>query len=292
MLNLVWDMETNDPDDFLTLLFLAGHPQVNLKAVTILPGTSHQIGLVRHALQTWFNLDIPIGVHELITPKTKSTVSQWHYDAYGDIPPSNFALLASRVLLDNCDSDTTLLTGAALTNLRSAIKHSTTSPFTVGRLVAQGGFAGEGVVPPQLQLDKFKGLSVSPTHNLIGDTKAATAVLSYSGIAQRYFVSKNVCHRVVYDQHMHDTIAQHKHDNLALNLIWQGMDVYLKTNPSGKILHDPLAACCAIDPTIGTWAEVELYREGNAWGARLARGSDTWIIIDYDHDKFMRVFTA
>ena len=33
----IWDMETGDPDDFLTLVLLAGHPRVDLKAVTITP---------------------------------------------------------------------------------------------------------------------------------------------------------------------------------------------------------------------------------------------------------------
>ena len=157
--------------------------------------------------------------------------------------------------------------------------------------MAQGGFAGEGVVPPELQLDKFKGLTTAPTHNLIGDNKATDAVLSHEGITQRSFVAKNVCHRVFYDQTMHDVVGRVKDESLALRLIWQGMDVYLKQNPMGKMLHDPLAACCAIDPTIGTWVEVELYREGNAWGARPSPGSNTWIIIDYDHDAFVRVFT-
>ena len=48
--NIVWDMETMDPDDYLTLLLLLGHPQVNLKAVTITPGSQHQVGFVRAAL--------------------------------------------------------------------------------------------------------------------------------------------------------------------------------------------------------------------------------------------------
>ncbi|MFB2980068.1 hypothetical protein [Microseira sp. BLCC-F43] len=53
-------METGDPDDFLTLLLLLGHPAVNLKAVTITPGSPQQIGLVRKAL-SFFNLDIRAG---------------------------------------------------------------------------------------------------------------------------------------------------------------------------------------------------------------------------------------
>ena len=47
----VWDMETSDPDDFMTLLLLLGHPRVDLRAVTITPGTPEQVGLVRWALR-------------------------------------------------------------------------------------------------------------------------------------------------------------------------------------------------------------------------------------------------
>ncbi len=157
--------------------------------------------------------------------------------------------------------------------------------------MVQGGFAGEGVVPAELQIDKFKGMTAYPTHNLIVDNKATNAILGYEGITKRYFVSKNVCHRVFYDKQMHAIVGQNKANSLALSLIWQGMDVYLKDNPQGKMLHDPLTACCAIDENIGTWAEVELFREGNAWGARLKPGSKTWIIIDYDHERFVHIFT-
>ncbi|WP_434421721.1 hypothetical protein [Nannocystis pusilla] len=51
MIDVVWDMETGDPDDFLTLLLLLGHPQVNLKAVAVTPGTPDQVGVVRRALE-------------------------------------------------------------------------------------------------------------------------------------------------------------------------------------------------------------------------------------------------
>jgi hypothetical protein len=67
--------------------------------------------------------------------------------------------------------------------------------------------------------------------------------------------------------------------------------LYLRTRPEGKILHDPLAACCAIDESIGEWAEVELFREKNEWGARLKSDTRTWIITDYDHARFMQIFT-
>jgi len=57
----------------------------------------------------------------------------------------------------------------------------------------------------------------------------------------------------------------------------------------GKKLHDPLAACCAIDLEIGTWRSVEMFRERGQWGSRLSPGSNTRIIIDYDHERFIDV---
>ena len=77
--DVVWDMETGDPDDFLTLLLLLGHPQVNLKAVTVTPGTREQVGLVRQAL-AWFERDIPVGAYNINHIRTlawgRSAVSQ------------------------------------------------------------------------------------------------------------------------------------------------------------------------------------------------------------------------
>lgn len=75
----------------------------------------------------------------------------------------------------------------------------------------------------------------------------------------------------------------------SLELIWQGMAVYLAKTPAGKKFHDPLAACCAIDERVGTWAEVELYRERGEWGARLAPGSSTRIITGHDPERFLEV---
>lgn len=291
IIDVVWDMETGDPDDFLTLLLLIGHPQVNLKAVTITPGTQDQVGLVRRAL-AWFELDIPVGAYNI--EHNKQCVSKWHYKVYGKIPASRDAESGAEVLLQCCDENTTLITGGPLKNLGAAIALATSTgqDFKVGRLVAQGGFAGEGVVPREKQLAKFKGKVTFPTYNLNGDSKSALAALKYAGIGTRRFVSKNVCHRVYYDQKMHERFSAVKDKSRTLALIWKGMRAYLRKKPAGKKFHDPLAACCAIDESIGTWAEVELYRRGGQWGSRLSLGSKTWIIIDYDHEKFVRTLTA
>lgn len=366
MLDVVWDMETHDPDDFLTLLLLLGHPRVRLKAVTVTPGTPQQIGHVRRAL-SWFDADIPVGAHDLDHPK--ECVSSWHARAYGSVAPSRDAEPGDEVLLRCCDEDTTLITGGPLKNLGRALQHE---GFRLGRLVAQGGFAGEGVVPPEHQLDKFKGMTTCPTYNLNGDPRAALAALADDRIGRRMFVSKNVCHGVVYDEAFHEMIGAHVDDSPSLRRIWDGMESYLgrkrqrirsrhegrhpalpinedieagtvvlidasganlgptpradalaraleagldlctvrdyddppvcrimraqpQTIPPasyGKKLHDPLAACCAIDPAIGTWAEVRLFRRRGKWGSELAEGTRTQIITAYDHQRFVEVFTA
>lgn len=292
-LDVVWDMETQDPDDFLTLLLLLGHPRVRLKAVTITPGSPWQVGLVRKALG-WFGVDIPVGAGNLDHPK--ECVSSWHASAYGPWEPSRDAAPAGGLLRRVCDEATTLLTGAPLKNLGAAMA---LPGFRVGRLVVQGGFAGEGVVPFERQLPKFRGRATCPTFNLNGDPRAALEALVHPGIGARRFVSKNVCHGVVYDRAMHEAIGGVKAGSRSLERIWQGMEVYLGRKPAdregqepvGKMFHDPLAACCAIDEGVGEWAEVQLYRERGEWGARLSPGSGTWIITGYDRERFWRVLS-
>jgi inosine-uridine nucleoside N-ribohydrolase len=366
-IDLVWDMETGDPDDFITLLLLLGHPRVNLIGVTITPGTPDQIGVVRAAL-AWFDRTIPVGAFDLDhRPRSREAagtgrhgrrgqcVSSWHYSAFGDLPPSRDARPGPDLLAELCGPSTTLVTGGPLKNLGAAIRRP---GFTLGRLVVQGGFAGEGVVPADRQLAKFRGLVTCPTYNLNGDPASALAVIASPAIGTKLFVSKNVCHGVVYDAALHARVAALRGRSRSLDLIWRGMEVYLDRSPqelrprgsqitsatvrlagagstletlplaealarataidhelvavndddvpvcrlrppatpeshdTGKKFHDPLAACCAIDEAIGTWAEVELYRERGEWGSRLAPGSGVRIITDYDRERFIATLTA
>lgn len=76
----------------------------------------------------------------------------------------------------------------------------------------------------------------------------------------------------------------------SMEEIWRGMNVYLKHRPEGKALHDPFAACCAIDESIAEWAEVEIFREKGKWGSRIKPGSGTLITVGYDREKFERTF--
>jgi pyrimidine-specific ribonucleoside hydrolase len=282
MIDVVWDMETGDPDDYFTLLLLLGHPDVNLKAVTITPGTIDQVGLVRKVFKM-FNVDISIGAYNIDHPK--ECVSNWHYKIVGGIRPSRDCKLGADVIYENCDINTTIITGAPLKNLGAAIKKY--PDLVIGRLVAQGGFAGQGVVPEELQLEKFKGMVTCSTYNLNGDPKSGLAVLSFNGIQNKRFVSKNVCHGVYYDKELHKRIELIENKPRHLKLIYKAMDVYLKKHSNGKRFHDPLAACAAINEDIITWREVEIFRKKGKWGSKLCHGSNIWISIDYNPYSFI-----
>jgi inosine-uridine nucleoside N-ribohydrolase len=332
----VFEMETSDPDDFLTLLLLLGHSEVDLRAVVVTPGTREQVALVRGALAQ-FGKDIPVGAFDI--DRDKDCVSAWHYRAYGMKKGSADAEPGHEVLRNVLTAETTLVVGAAPRNLGRLLREYPADTASLGRLFQQGGFAGEGVVPAERQLEKFRGRTTCPSFNLNGDPKSVMRVLeSRDRFSDIRFVSKNVCHGVVYDLDMHmrfemalsSTCRSHRrctcdcHDpdmsvmhimpccetcprcgenvkdlsvqadarTRSLELIVRGMRSYLERRPEGKAFHDPLAACCAIDPEIGEWAEVEIYRAGGEWGSYLHEGSGVRIIVDYDHERFVHTMLS
>ena len=290
MIDLVFDMETGDPDDFLTLLWLADHPRVNLRAVTVTPGSRAQIGVVRWGLRALERGEVPVGAYNLDHPK--DSVSAWHYRSFGDIAPSEDARPGWELLAEHLDADATLLTGAPLKNLKILLRDHLPEGFTLGRWVAQGGFAGDNVVAPEHRLAKFRGMTTCPTYNFNGDPKGARLALDHPAIRERRCVSKNVCHGVVYDQEFHERVGDHRHQRASLRIIHEAMTSYLRRNKAGKKFHDPLAACCALDPSIVSWAEVELVRHGGKWGSEPKPGSNTWISVAVDQGAFAQRFTA
>ena len=301
-LKLVFDMETQDPDDFLCLLFLASHPRVQLKAVTLVPGSQEQVGLVRWALKQLDLPDVRIGAGNLAFDK--EAVSPWHWRAFfpkGNCPKSDKAEEAWQVLLSECDDETVLFTGGPLTNVLKAIRRSASedTPFRAGCWLAQGGFAGDNVVPAECRLPKFAGKTHMATFNFGANLPAARAALEHTGFARIQLVSKNVCHAES------NRFGQPQLERLqcslrtlsgrqakGLGLIAQGMREYLKRHPDGKLLHDPLAAACALDAgVIAEWREVKLSEDRRSqWGSEPCPGSNTTISVRHDPEWFWAVF--
>lgn len=321
----VFDMETGDPDDVLTLLWLISRRDVDLRAVTICPGSSEQVALVRWLLCECDHRHVRIGAREW--PKFASKhgcINGNFYRAFGrDFgvdrvygPPSHShghkrtklpsphadldgkselaVEAAATVLVECCTRNTVLVTGGPLHNLYQALQNP---QFVLGRWVAQGGFAGEGVVPTDVQMDKFRGKTTMPTWNFNGCIEGALAALASKQILTRNLVSKNVCHRTRYDQAFHRALGQAARiadpspRRSALALIHESMERYLARKPGGKALHDPLALAAALHPTVCTWAEVKVYKEDrrSKWGSVLSPGSGVFISIDYDDACFRQV---
>ena len=287
MINIAFDMETSDPDDVLTLCMLSHHPKVNLTCVTVTPGSLHQIGLVKHILKL-LNKNIPVGSKN--KDHLKQCVSAFHYNWLGDIPPAMPDGVGAEILKSALEKypDLVIVCGASLGNIGALLDKQ----IFLNKIVIQGGFAGYNVVPEHLILEKFHGKLTCATFNLNGDVKSALKVLSSEDIINRIFVSKNVCHGVVYDQEMHEFVKQYKDNNLGLQLMFAGMEKYLEKNSDGKAFHDPLAACVAIDQNICKFEHVELYREKGEWGSRYSNYLNALISVDVDMCKFKNVMVG
>ncbi len=290
MLDLVFDMETRDPDDVLTLCLLATHPRVTLRAVTVNPGTRAQLGVVRHVLGRLDRGDVLVGARNPDGPGDH--VSAFHTAWLGSRPGGEPDDVAAALLADTfrAHPETVLLTGAPLHNLRLLLNRH--PDVALSRWVAQGGFAGDNVVPPEHRLSKFAGLRTCLTFNFNGDAKGARLALASTRIGSRDLVSKNVTHGVSYDVAFHRSMAGYRQRTRGLALLYEAMDCYLRERPEGKMLHDPIAACAAIDRDIATWAEVEVVREEGRWGSRPAVGTRTNITIALDRERFFQVFVA
>ncbi|WP_254614578.1 nucleoside hydrolase [Myxococcus sp. CA056] len=283
-------METSDPDDALTLCLLATHPAVALRAVTVTPGTLAQVGMVRHLLARAGRSDVPVGARN--PAAEKESLSAFHTQWLGQLPPSTPDALAHEVLalVLGRFPEATLLTGAPLQNLRLLLELH--PDIKLHRWVAQGGFAGDNVVPPEHRLPKFEGRRTCPTFNFNGDPKGALLALSSDRVGRRELVSKNVTHGLAYDGPFHERMRPYASTTPGLGLIFEAMERYLAQRPEGKLLHDPIAACAAIDPEIITWAEVEMVRQRGEWGAELAQGTHTFISVALDSERFFQTLVG
>jgi pyrimidine-specific ribonucleoside hydrolase len=293
--NIIFDMETADPDDLITLCFLSHNPKVNLIAVTVTPGTSEQIGLIRKVFER-LEMSVPLGaknpLHRSDEPIVKGKyVSEFYYKALSRdaIFQGKEDDLGHNVLNHTIKTypDATLLTGAPLHNLRMLLENHPEA--FLNKWVAQGGFAGDSVVPAEHRLTKFTGRETCPTFNFNGDPKGALLALASDRIGTRTLVSKNVCHDVVYDRAFHERYNNFKKKNPGTRLIFEIMSVYLKRHDQ-KALHDPLAACVALNHDICQFKNVDIYRSKGEWGAKLNPESSTEISVAFDRKLFEKEF--
>jgi len=285
-MDILFDMETRDPDDMFALCFLTSHPAIKLRAVTVNPGSKAQIGIVKTLLKRLNSAAVPVGSRNLDT--TRTAVSDFHYAFLNPVTEASPDAVAHELMAQVFTTfpECVLLTGAPLHNARLLLNNH--PEVIIKRWVAQGGFAGDNIVPAVHRLSKFDGLTTCLSYNFCGDARPALAMLSSERVMQRDLVSKNICHGVVYDAAMHERMRAFRSATPGLRVIYSGMEWYLQRNRAGKMFHDPLAACITVNREIAVFREVEAYRERGEWGAKPAENTGTHITIDVDKETFFR----
>lgn len=297
MLPILFEMETSDPDDFLTLLWLADHPDVELLGVLVTPGSRDQCQLVRWGLDACGRGDVPIGaLHGAAFWETaagqRPRVSGFHYKVYGDailghpvgeVHPGP-ALLAARL---RARPGITVLVGSPPKTTGRALRDD--PDLRLPRWVQQGGFAGDNLVAAPL--DKFRGRLTCPSFNPGGAPKETLHLLASDQVGARVFVSKNVCHGVVWTGALQADLKARIGAGPRPGLSWMvhGLDRYLADKGVGKAMHDLVAAACAIDESVCDLRAVEIYREGGEWGARQGAAPNARISIGFSAPRFADV---
>lgn len=275
-MNIVFDIETSDPDDALTLAILCTHPKANLVGVTVTPGSNHQIGVVKKILSK-FDKNIPIGSYKL--NYGKECVSSFHYKWLGNCEPKHPDDHGYIILnyLYKQFPDLEILTGGPLGNVGEFVKNFNPK---LNRITIQGGFAGDSIVPKEYRLPKFDGKEFCPTFNLNGNVDAALVIIQNKNIKRKQFISKNVCHGISWEQ---ETKVNITHD--GLKLANEGMQIYLQKG-HGKMMHDTVAMAAMLVPEIFEFKQVDLFRRKGEWGCRLNENSNNFISIHCDQNKF------
>jgi inosine-uridine nucleoside N-ribohydrolase len=276
----------HDPDDFFAICYLAA-AGVRIRCITIVPGDRDQIAVAR-LIAKRLNLDIPIGASKPDSQKLSSGgVHHALLARFGMPRESSSDGRGDVVIADvvkrypDCEY---LIIGPSTSTARYLASPDARIPE---RLTMQGGFLGYHLFAPSVRLEQFEGKEWMPTFNLNGDRKGADIVLA-APIRDRRFVGKNVCHTILYDSAVHDSMPSPNLDNAASELFHEGMSEYLKTHPAKK-WHDPTAAACHLHPHIGTWLRGRVRRIESGWGT-VADDSGDHILADIDRESLWACF--
>lgn len=268
-----------DPDDFFALCYLIS-AGVNVRAITISPGDADQVAVAKLVCDE-AGLDIPIGVGKLDRQKQSTTgVHREMLAKYGRSLDAVHDGFGADIVEDTLNEypDCEIFAIGPITSVGTFFgRHP---GFKLKRATMQGGFLSYDLHDhPCRRLEKFEGRASVATFNLNGDVKNAWNFLN-ADIEDRRFVSKNVCHTVVYTKKTHEGFVV---KDRTSEIFDEAMKLYLAKH-SEKKFHDPTAAACHLHPEIATWVEGNLFRERGTWGTELVDGADH-IIADINYDS-------
>lgn len=288
-MNVIFDMETGDPDDLITLLLLLNNPDVQLRGITCYQGSPLQIGLIHHVLSL-ANMDdkIPVGGWNCEEP---TQISDYYTNVIGSWE-NKFAQYTPVECFEHVFKsypDTHVLTGAPLTNISIVLEKLPL--LKINHMTTQGGYLGQ-IVPQEEQLSKFKGRKSFRTYNLGNDIDAFDVVNNSPNIADLTYVTKDLCHGFLYTPEIHSQI--HFTNNAVGQLLNKCLGKYANEGKS-KAMHDPLAMLIMLEPSIGKTTSINMqYRideRGHPVFSSNHSEGNTYGLISYDKklawNKFM-----
>jgi pyrimidine-specific ribonucleoside hydrolase len=163
---------------------------------------------------------------------------------------------------------------------------------TINKLTMQGGYISyeeieEHGIIPKVKADKFLGKKTVPSFNPGGDKKAMLALLN-ANIKERRFVSKNLCHTILYDREIHKFVLKRPCQDSIDFMFRKFMDSFLENQPC-KAFHDPTAAVCHVHPEIATWVDGSLYYNSGEWGFNIIENGNSKITADVETDMLWKL---
>jgi len=253
-----------DPDDFFALCYFI-EAGVDIKLITISPGDPDQVAVAKFLLKEC-GLNIPVGVSRVRNKKSVGGVHLELLQKYGYPITARAEGIGSAIIQEILQDPEVEYFGCGPLD---SIKESCLKGPYPKRATIQGGYVSyeyleKHGVTPRIKLAKFVGQDAVTTFNLCGNIEAGKVFINSP--FEKRCVSKNVCHTIVYDKYMHETVSKIPPKGRAGELLREGMDLYLKKHPEGKKFHDPSAAVCHLHPEIGEWVKGRLIYEKGKWG--------------------------
>lgn len=302
---VIIEIETGDIDDTIALIYALMCPYFDIKAVLVCSGTKQQLGLIEKIYDyiSLPNEKKPILGSLNFDNKPNSKLSPIYKRSYGIFKDYEGEMrLGKDIIIDFCKkypNEIIYITLGPPKILSQALLEN--DYIQVKQWVAQGGFAGVGVVDENKILWKFKGKSECPTWNLGSAIIETKFLLNHSRIGSRHFISKNVCHGIVYNTDFHNEMRMCSKQNTFTHHFYNIMDnAYFKhkqnVNSSKKKsikkkIHDILPLMTIFDKNVCEFREVQLYynHKTSSWGSYLCNGINTFISVDYDSNLYFKL---
>lgn len=264
-MNLIVETDLgHDPDDFFALCYLIA-AGVRVKCVNVTPGFDFQVALadlIRRETGVHFDIGVAEGGRGCGTVGGVHASILGAYGATGGVADGLGDDLTDRAISGSPDAEV-LVIGPPKSTGRF-FQRFPTRP--VNRVVIQGGFLGYHAYRPAHPLPQFDGKTSVPSFNPNGDPKGVAAIQT-GNVGERYWVSKNVCHGVVFDrERWHDMTGRSSTpcSARAAGMFAYAAEAYLAKHGSKKF-HDPTAAVCLLHPEIATWVRADMTRVKGGW---------------------------